>query len=106
MDNCEKWRICFNELFDNIFGDCFEGRIWREFQYVDGEFFFVVFNNFGFMLNVDWFQFIFYGLDFIGVIYMVVMNFLRDECFKFENLFVVGIILGFKELKYYINFFL
>lgn len=25
MDNCEKWRNRFNELPDNILGDCFEG---------------------------------------------------------------------------------
>ncbi|XP_067023429.1 uncharacterized protein [Acropora muricata] len=47
MDNCEKWRNRFNELPDNILGDCFEGRIWREFQYVDGEPFLAVPNNFG-----------------------------------------------------------
>ena len=55
MDNCEKWRNRFNELPDNILGDCFEGRIWTEFQYVDGVSFLAVPNNFGLMLNVDWF---------------------------------------------------
>lgn len=106
MENCEKWRNCFIQLLDNVFGDCFEGRVWKEFQYVDGEFFFVILNNFVFMLNIDWFQFIFYGLKFICVIYMVVMNFLKKECFKFENFIVVGIIFGLKDFKYYINFFL
>ena len=63
-------------------------------------------NNFGLMLNVDWFQPTLHGSDSIGVIYMVVMNLPRDERFKPENLLVVGIIPGPKEPKHYINSFL
>ena len=59
MDNCEKSRNRFNELPDNILGDCFKGRIWREFQYADGESFLAVPTNFGLMLNVDRFSLLF-----------------------------------------------
>ena len=37
--------------------------------------FLVISNNFGLMLNVDWFQPTLHGSESIGVIYMVVMNF-------------------------------
>ena len=63
IDNCEKRRNPFNEFPDNILGDCFEGRSWREFQYVDGEPFLAVPNNFGLMLNVDRFQPTLHGSD-------------------------------------------
>ena len=55
MENCEKWRNCSTQLPDNVLGVCFEGRVWKEFQYVDREPFLTIPNNFGLMLNVDWF---------------------------------------------------
>ena len=81
-------------------------RVWKEFQHVDGEPFLAAPNNFGLMLNVDWFQPTKHGSDTIGVIYMVVMNLPREERFKPENLIVVGIIPGPKEPKHHINSFL
>ena len=106
MENCEKWRNCSTQLPDNVLGICFDGRVWKEFQYVDREPFLAIPNNFGLMLNVDWFKPTLHGSESIGVIYMVVMNLPRDECFKPENLIVVGIIPGAKEPKHHINSFL
>ena len=71
----EKWRNRSTQLPDNVLGDCFEGRVWKELQYVDGEPFLAISNNFGLMLNVDWFQPTLHGSESIGVIYMVVKNF-------------------------------
>ena len=51
----------------------------EEFQYVDREPFLAIPNNFGLMLNVDWFQPTLHGSESIGVIYMVVMNLPREE---------------------------
>ena len=96
MENCEKWRNCSTQLSDNVLGDCFEGRVWKEFQYVDREPFLAIPNNFGLMLNVDWFQPTLHGSESIGVIYMVVMNLPREE----------WIIPGPKEPKHHINSFL
>ena len=73
---------------------------------MDGEPFLAVPNNFGLMLNVDWFQPPKHGSNSIGVIDMVVMNLPREERFKTENLIVVGIIPGPKEPKLHINSFL
>ena len=77
-----------------------------KFQCVDGEPFLAIPNNFGLMLKVDWFQPTLHGSESIGVIYMVVMNLPRGECFKLENLIVVGIIPRPKEPKYHVNSFL
>ena len=74
MENCEKWRNSSTQLPDNVLGDCFEGRVWKELQYVDGALSCYI-NNFGLMLNVDWFQPTLHGSESIDVIYMVVMNF-------------------------------
>ena len=106
MENCEKWRNCSTQLLHNVLGDCFEGRVWKEFKYVEGEPFLAIPNNFGIMLNIDWFQPPLHGSESIGVIYMVVTNLPREERFKPENLIVVGIIPGPKEPKHHINSFL
>ena len=106
MENCEKWRNCSTQLSDNVLGDCFEGRVWKEFQYVDGEPFLAIPNNFALMLNIDWLQPTLHGSKSICVIYMVVMNLPKKERFKPENLIVVGIIPGPKDPKHYINSFL
>ena len=74
MENREKWRNSSTQLPDNVLGDCFEGRVWKELQYVDGALSCYI-NNFGLMLNVDWFQPTLHGSESIDVIYMVVMNF-------------------------------
>ena len=79
IDYCEKRRNPFNEFPDNILGDCFEGRIWREFQYVDGEPFLAVPKNFGLMLNVDRFQPTLHGSDSIGGIYITLPHWGRRD---------------------------
>lgn len=58
------------------------------------------------MMNVDWFKLFECWNDFfVGVIYMVLMNFLRSIWFKKENVILVGIIFVFKyELKI-LNYF-
>lgn len=106
LEHCEKWRSRSTQLPDNVLGDCFKGRVWKEFQLVDGEPFLAAPNNFGLMLNVDWFRPTLHGSDSIGFIYMVVMNLPREERFKPENVMVIGIIPGPKEPKLHINSFL
>lgn len=106
LKDCELWRERQRHLPDNILGDIYEGQIWKDFQVVDGEHFLSAPNNFGLMLNVDWFQPTKHGLHSIGVIYMVVMNLPREQRFKPENAIIVGIIPGPTEPKLHINSFL
>lgn len=43
---------------------------------------------------------------FVGVIYLVLLNLLREECFKWENVIFVGVILDMEIMLKSINFFL
>lgn len=106
MEKCVEWRKRSNCLEDDVLGDCYEGKVWKDFQYVDGQPFLSVPNTLGLMLNIDWFQPTKHGLHSVGVIYMVVMNLPRDERFKPENVITVGIIPGPKEPKLHVNTFL
>lgn len=42
---------------------------------------------------------------FVGVIYLVLLNLLREECFKWENVIFVGVILDMEIMLKSINFF-
>lgn len=105
-EKCESWRDRQTKLPEGVLGDCYEGKIWRDFQVVEDEPFLSVPNNFGLMMNIDWFQPTKHGCHSIGVIYLVVMNLPRDERFKAENVIIVGIIPGPKEPKNHVNPFL
>lgn len=101
---CELWR---NRGIPNGFlCDVFDGRIWREWQYIEGEAFLAVPRNYVFMLNVDWFQPFKHSIYNVGALYMVLMNLPRAERFKPDNVFLVGIIPGPHEPKLTINSYL
>lgn len=54
VDKCELWRS--RGIPDGFLADIFDGRIWKEWQNLDGKAFFAAQRNYAFMLNVDWFQ--------------------------------------------------
>lgn len=87
-------------------GDVFDGRVWKEFQYRDDIPFLAAANNFGLMLNSDWFQLHKYSEYSIGVVYTVVLNLPRQKRFKEKNVIVIGLIPGPKEPKQNVNMFL
>lgn len=86
--------------------DVFEGRIWKDFMTFDDSSFLASPRNYAFMLNVDWMQPFDHMEYSIGVMYLVLMNIQRNECFKRENIFLVGIIPGPNEPRHDINSFL
>ena len=101
---CELWR---NRGIPNGFRcDVFDGRIWKEWQYVEGEVFLAVPRNYAFMLNVDWFQPFKHSIYSAGALYMVLMNLPRVERFKPENVFLAGVIPGPHKPKLTINSYL
>ncbi|XP_019632058.1 PREDICTED: uncharacterized protein LOC109475736 [Branchiostoma belcheri] len=104
LKKCEEWRG--RNVPEGVFGDIYDGNVWKDFQHYDGKPFLSEPYNLGFMMNVDWFQPYDKVKDSIGVIYLVVMNLPREERFKKENIIVVGIIPGPKEPKMHINSFL
>ena len=101
---CEMWRS--RDVPEGYLADVFDGRIWKEWQYVNGKPYLAAPRNYAFMLNVDWFQPFKHSLHSVGALYMVLMNLPRAERFKPENVFLVGIIPGPHEPKLNINTYL
>lgn len=101
---CEMWRS--RNIPERYLADIFDGRIWKEWQYVGKRQYLAAPRNYAFMLNVDWFQPFKYSLYSVGAIYMVLMNLTRSERFKPENVFIVGVIPGPHEPKLNINLYL
>ena len=101
---CELWRE--RDVPHGFLADVFDGRVWKEWQYVNGKAFLAVSRNYAFILNVDWFQPFKHSLYSVGALYMVLMNLPRSERFKLENVILVGIIPGPHEPKLTINSYL
>ena len=89
---CESWRN--RDIPVGYLADVFDGRIWKEWQYAFGKPFLAAPRNYGFMLNVDWFQPFRHSLYSVGALYMALMNLPRTERFKPENVFLIGVIPG------------
>jgi hypothetical protein len=87
-------------------GDIFDGRIWCDFQMYEGVPFSAAPRNYGLMLNVDWMQPFDHTIYSVWVLYLVLMNLLRNERFKRENVILVGIIPGPSEPPLNINTYL
>ena len=94
LDLCQKWKE--RDVPGNVYCDVMDGNIWKEFgrKCVGSKTFFEISDtNFGFMLNVDWFQPYKRRSDIsIGVMYLVLLNLPRELRYKRENWIVVGII--------------
>lgn len=54
VDLCEQWR--HRDKSNSIFSDIYDGKIWNEFQYIDGQPFLANQYVYAFMINIDWFQ--------------------------------------------------
>ncbi|CAH1275789.1 Hypp9371 [Branchiostoma lanceolatum] len=105
-EKCEAWRE--REVSQaGLYGDIFEGKVWKDFQKWNGEDFLSVENNFGLMINMDFFQPFKRRNDYsVGVIYMTVMNLPRSERFKLENVLLVGVIPALEHEPKSLNRFL
>ena len=72
--------------------------MWKELQYINRIHFLAAPHNFCLMLNVDWFNPVDETRYSVGAIYMVIQNLPRAERYKFDNLILVRMIPGLKEL--------
>ncbi|KAI8485685.1 hypothetical protein Bbelb_365190 [Branchiostoma belcheri] len=104
QEKCEQWRE--RDVSGTGMTDVYDGKVWNEFQYVNGTPFLAEPNNLALMLNCDWYQPYKHSEYSVGVLYLVVLNLPREERFKEENMIVVGLIPGPKEPKIDINSFL
>jgi len=89
-----------------ILADVVDGRVWREFLFVDGEPLLAGERSLAFMLKVDWFQPFKLARYSVSVICLVVMNLPRNERFKIENVILVSVIPGPHEPSGNINTYL
>ena len=101
---CEMWRG--RDIPKGYLADIFDGKIWKDWQYVNEQPYLASPRNFAFMLNVDWFQPFKHSVYSVGALYMVLMNLPRAERFKPENVILVGVIPGPHEPKLNINSYL
>ena len=74
---CEMWRG--GDIPKGYLADIFDGKIWKDWQYVNEQPYLASPRNFAFMLNVDWFQPFKHSVYSVGALYMVLMNLPRAE---------------------------
>ncbi len=95
LTKCEEWRRTFSiDSTDFVCRDVFDGKIWNDFQNVNGHPFLSAPHNFCFTLNVDWFQPFKRTTHSTGVMYIAIQNMPRKERYLCENVIVVGVIPG------------
>lgn len=54
LEACEHWRS--RTLTEDMLGDIYDGKMWKEFQHVGGVPFLALPHNIALMMNVDWFK--------------------------------------------------
>ena len=92
-------------LYEDL-GDVYDGKLWGDFQNIDGRPFLSLPNNLCLALNIDWFNPYEQTPYSIGAIYLSVSNLPRSERYKEKNIILVGLIPGPTEPKQHINHFL
>ena len=69
-ERCERWRKQLKEReTDGELRDIYDGKVWEEFQNVNGKPFQSQEDNFAIMLNVDWFNPFKHSPGFVGAFY-------------------------------------
>ena len=92
---------------DGMLCDVYDGKVWSDFQTVDGQPFLSEKHTFGMMINVDWFLPYKHVKSYhVSAIYMVFMNLPRHVRFQRENVLLIGILPGPNESSHDINTFL
>ena len=76
-------------MSDGNLADVYDGRLWKDFQNVQGKDFIKQPRNYGLMLNFNFFQPMKHRKDYsVGVFYLVLLNLPRAERFKWKNVIV------------------
>lgn len=106
LSSCELWRKRTSNVPDSYLGDVYDGCIWHEFCSEEvGSFLSSPFCDL-LTMDVDWFQPFTHTEYSVGAIYLTVQNLPRSERNKDENVILVGIIPGPKELSLSLNSYL
>lgn len=106
VDLCRHWE--HRSTVSELKSDVYDGKIWQDFQTVDGKPFLCCKDSLGLglTLNVDWFQPFKHSTYSVGAKYLTVMNLPRSVRYKRKNVILVGILPGPCEPKGNINSYL
>lgn len=97
LQKCELWRK--RVVPTDTLSDVYDGDVWKDLNYIDGQPFLASPGNFCLTLNIDWFNPFKEAPYSAGAIYLVIQNLPGTERYKLENIMLVGIIPGPKEPK-------
>ena len=100
IEQCESTRQSISSLG---LSDIYDGNVWKEFQSVDGHAFLSSPNNYGLLLNIDWFKPFEHSTYSVGVIFLVVLN--LPSSIRF-NVILYGIMPGPSEPTLTVNSYL
>lgn len=103
IQSCESTR---KFIASTTISDIYNGKIWSDFQSVNGQAFLSEPNYYGLLLNIDWLQPFEHLTYSVGVIFFVIPNLPRDIRFKRENVILYGIIPGPSEPSLTVNTYL
>lgn len=101
---CEHWR--HRHKHTDYMTDVYDGRLWQEWQVMNGQDFLASPFSLVTTINLDWFQPFTHVNYSVGVLYMVILNLPREQQYKMENIILISIIPGPREPKHTINSFL
>lgn len=96
-----SWRL--REIPKNVLCDIYDGQIWKDFQFVNGQPFLAVPHNMALLFNIDWFRPYKHTPYSVGAIYMVVANLPRSMRL---NVILVGLVPGPAEPPLHMNTYL
>ena len=100
IEQCESTRKLIST---SGLSDVYDGNVWKDFQSVNGHAFLSSSNNYGLLLNIDWFQPFEHSAYSVGVIFLIVLNLPHSIRFKRENVILYGIIPGPSEPPLTVN---
>ena len=103
VELCEHWRSLPNST---ELRDIYDGKIWKEFQHLNGQPALADSYVYAVMLNIDWFQPFKLTNASVGAMYLTVMNLPYNCRFKRENVILLGVIPGPTEPPRDINQYL
>ena len=89
---CEHWRSRLQN--SDVLKDIYDGKIWSDFQHLEGKPFLATAFTYVVMLNLDWFQPYKLTQSSVGALYLTIMNLPYDQRFRRENIILLGIIPG------------
>ena len=84
---CEHWRS-WKESYSEV-RDIYDGKLWKDFQYVNGEPLLASPHVYAVMINIDWFQPFKLTQASIGAIYLTVLNLPFQTRFKRQNIILL-----------------